>query len=154
MAELDDLAGRLREARDRLHEQPVSDSHEPGPPDPRTGERWDRFNVLGHTAEMLPFWSAEIGKAVTTGARMGREPGSSSRLEGIESGRLIGEPALRERIDAGVDSAVGLLAGLQPGVLENEIETYSLGRVTVRHALEHYLVGHFEDHVRQLGELG
>jgi hypothetical protein len=153
MAELEQMAARLEAARDRLHGVPVSDSHEPGPPDPQTGERWDRLNILGHTAEVLPFWSREIRKALDSGARMGREPGSSGRLEGIESGRLIGEPALRDRIDTGVTSALGLIGGLSPSDLEREVDTHGRGLITVRNALETFLVGHLEAHVAQLAEL-
>jgi hypothetical protein len=153
MAELEQMAARLEAARDRLHTVPVSDSHEPGPPDPKSGDRWDRFNVLGHTAEVLPFWSKEIRKALDTGARMGREPGSSGRLEGIESGRLIGEPALRERIDQGVASVLALLKGMSHSDLDREIDAHGRGVITVRVALETFLVGHLEDHVAQLAEL-
>jgi hypothetical protein len=153
MAELEEMAARLEAARDRLHGVPMSESHEPGPPDPKTGDRWDRFNVLGHTAEVLPFWSREIRKALDTGARMGREPGSSGRLEGIESGRLIGEAALRDRIEQGVTSVLALVRGLSPSDLEREIDTHGRGLITVREALESFLVGHFEDHVAQLAEL-
>ncbi|HEY8680134.1 MAG TPA: hypothetical protein VIN01_03685 [Candidatus Dormibacteraeota bacterium] len=154
MAELEEMSARLGAARDRLHGVPISDSHEPGPADPKTGERWDRFNILGHTAEVLPFWSREIRKALDTGARLGREPGSSGRLDGIESGRLIGEPALRERIDQGVAAAQGLIGGLAPSDLEREVDTYNQGVITVRRALETFLVTHLEDHVAQLAELG
>ena len=150
MSQVEDFAARLRSTRERLHELPVSDSHEPGPPDPKTGERWDRFNILGHTAEILPFWSREIGRSLSTGSRLGREPGSMGRLEGIEGGRLLGENALRERIDAGVDAALALLGSLNDADLERQVETYAQGQVTVRHALETFVVGHFEAHVAQL----
>ena len=154
MAELEEMSARLAAARDRLHGVPISDSHEPGPPDPKTGERWDRFNILGHTAEVLPFWSKEIRKALDSNVRLGREPGSSGRLEGIESGRLIGEAALRDRIDQGVTEAQGLLGGLAPSDLEREVDTYNQGVMTVRRALETFIVTHLEDHVAQLAELG
>jgi hypothetical protein len=150
MSQVEDLAARLRSTRERLHELPVSDSHEPGSPDPKTGERWDRFNVLGHTAEILPFWSREIGRSLRSGSRLGREPGNMGRLEGIEGGRLLGEKALRERIDAGVNDALALLATLNDADLERQVETYAQGTVTVRHALETFVVGHFEAHVAQL----
>jgi hypothetical protein len=153
LAELDDFAARVRAARDRLRGVPVSDSHELGPADPKTGDRWDRFNVLGHTAEILPFWSRGVRAALDNGAKIGREPGSSTRIEGVESGRLIGEPGLRERIETGSESVLSLLTGLKPEDLEREIETYGQEKVTVRHALETFLVGHFEAHVAQLAEL-
>ncbi|HVD01421.1 MAG TPA: DinB family protein [Candidatus Dormibacteraeota bacterium] len=153
MSETDDMAARMRAARERLHGLPVTESHEPGPPDPTTGERWDRFNILGHTAEVLPFWSREIRKALDTGAKMGREPGSAGRLEGIESGRLFGEPVLRERIDAGTDQALALLATLSDADLDREVDTHGRGMITVRQALESFLVGHLEGHLAQLAEL-
>ena len=153
MAELEQMADRLEAARDRLRGLPSSDSHEPGPPDPKTGERWDRYNVLGHTAEMLPFWSAEIQRALDTGGPMGREPGSAGRLEGIESGRLIGEEPLRDRIEKGVSSALGLVRGMAAEDLDREIEALGRGTITVRFAVETFLVTHLEDHAAQLSEL-
>ena len=153
MAELDDLTERLRVARDRLGRLPLSESHELGPADPKSGERWDRFNVLGHTAEMLAFWPGQVRKALKTGARMGREPGNASRVEGIESGRLLGEPALRDRITNACEGVVALLAELRPEDLEREIDTYGQGTITVRHAVVYYLVGHLESHVEQLEQL-
>src|SRR4029077_13031829 len=134
MSQVEEFATRLRTTRERLLGLPVSESHEPGPPDPKTGERWDRFNVLGHTAEILPFWSREIGRALSSGSKLGREPGSMGRLEGIEGGRLLGERALRERIDAGVDAALAMLGSLNDDDLERQVETYAQGQVTVRHA--------------------
>lgn len=153
MAELETMLNRLTTARDRLRDVPLSDSHAPGPPDPRTGERWDRFNVLGHTAEMLPFWAREIRRALDSGGPMGREPGSSSRIEGIEAGRLIGEPALRQRIETGTEAALVLLRSLAEADLERELTTHGATTVTVRYALDYYLVGHLEAHVAQLAEL-
>jgi hypothetical protein len=150
MSQVEEFATRLSATRERLHRLPASDSHDPGPPDPSTGERWDRFNVLGHTAEILPFWSREIGRALSSGSKLGREPGSMGRLEGIEGGRLLGETMPRERIDAGVDAALALLAALTDADLERQVETYAQGQVTVRHALETFVVGHFEAHVAQL----
>jgi hypothetical protein len=153
MSDVDQMASRLRSTRERLQRLPLSKSHEPGPPDPKTGERWDRFNVLGHTAEVLPFWSRQIGRAVENGEKVGREPSSAGRLEGIEGGRLLGEAALRERIDAGVDAALALLASLKEADLDREVDTYNVGKIAVRQALENFIVGHFEAHVEQLESL-
>ncbi|GAC1657374.1 MAG: hypothetical protein NVS9B1_14960 [Candidatus Dormibacteraceae bacterium] len=151
--EIESIADRLRWARERLREVPVTDSHELGPPDEKTGERWDRFNVLGHCAEMLPFWSRAIGDAIAGDGSFGRPPGSAGRLEGIESGRLIGEVKLRDRIDAGVDTALALVARLDDATLDQMLNGTVRGPMTVREALEYYLVGHLEEHVGQLTSL-
>jgi len=153
MAELDQMAERMLAARERLRAAPLSDSHELGPPDPKSGDRWDRFNILGHTAEMLHFWSRELRSSLDGGTKLGREPGSSTRIEGIEAGRLLGEQALRDRIDTGVDATVGLLRGMAETDLDRELETWSQGVKSVRWCLEYFLVGHLEAHVEQLTAL-
>ena len=84
---------------------------------------------------------------------MGREPGSAGRLEGIESGRLLGEEALRDRIEKGVVSALGLVRGMAAEDLDREIEAHGRGTITVRFAVETFLVTHLEDHAAQLSEL-
>ena len=145
---------RVVAARDRLRAAPISTSHELGPPDPKTGERWDRFNVLGHTAEMLPYWSGQLDKCLKSGGEFGRAPGSAQRLEGIESGRLLGEPQLRERIETGAEALLGLIATLADADLDREVVHNTRGPMKLRDALETYLVGHFEEHCSQLAELG
>ena len=147
------IHGRVLAAREQLRAAPLSTSHELGAPDPKTGERWDRFNVLGHTAEMLPFWSRQLAETVATGAPFGRAAGSAQRLEGVESGRLIGEEQLRARIEAGSEDLLALLVTLKDADLEREIVHNSRGPMKLRDALETYLVGHFEEHCRQLAEL-
>ena len=78
---------RLVAAREQLRAVPQIGPGSPGPADPETGEQWDRANVLGHVAEMLPYWTAQ-GRTVLAGAdSFGRdEPGSWARREGIDGG--------------------------------------------------------------------
>ncbi len=149
MSEVDDLKQRVLAARERFQTLPVSESAEPGPPDPKTGERWDRYNVLGHMAEALPFWAVQLHRALG-GETIGRPPGSAGRVEGIESGRLLGEQVLRDRIAAGIEDILGLLDKLQPTELDRPIDHVSRGKIPLREALEIYLIGHLEEHVGQL----
>jgi len=152
--EVKTIHDRVGAARERLRGAPISTSHELGPPDPKTGERWDRFNVLGHTAEMLPYWSAQLAESVASGSTFGRPPGSAQRLEGIESGRLLGEEQLRERIEAGSEVLLAFVATLTDADLEREVVHNVRGPMKLRDALETYLVGHLEEHCTQLAELG
>lgn len=151
---LTSLRGRVLAARDRLREAPVSQSRDLGPPDPKSGERWDRFNVLGHTAEMLPYWSEQLAGSVASGAPFGRAPGSAQRLEGIEGGRLVGEPELRQRIEAGVDVLQKFLGALEDSDLDRVVVHNVRGPLRLEEALETYLVGHLEEHCSQLAKLG
>ena len=145
---------RVLAAREQLRAAPLSTSHGLGPPDPKTGERWDRFNVLGHTAEMLPYWSRQLAETVATGSPFGRAPGSAQRLEGIESGRLLGEEQLRMRIGAGSEVLLAFLVKLKDADLDREVVHNARGPMKLKDALETYLVGHFEEHCKQLAELG
>lgn len=150
--EVDEMRARLLSARERFRLLPVEQSHAVGPPDPETGERWDRHNVLGHMAEFLPFWSANLGHALE-GGELGREPGSSGRREGIDSGESIAEEELRRRIEDGCDAVAAFLAGVADADLGRRLKRVSGERMTLRKAIETYLVGHFEAHVEQLQEL-
>jgi hypothetical protein len=146
------LQARLLAARERLRLVPVIDSHAEGPPDPESGERWDRHQVLGHMAEFLPYWSANLGHALE-GGRIGREPGSTGRRDGIESGEAVAEEELRRRVEDGCDAAAAFLLGVADADLRKRPRTVSGGRITLRRAIENYLVGHLEAHVAQLEEV-
>jgi hypothetical protein len=50
----DGLKKRLLDAKAEFDRIPVSGPGRLGPPDPATGEQWNRANVLGHMAEILP----------------------------------------------------------------------------------------------------
>jgi len=130
---------------------------EPGPPDERTGERWDRGNVLGHVAEMLPFWTAQLREALGGATSLGRDDaGIAQRRQAIATGRDLGEEELIARINAGLTGLLGLLAELTEDDLDGKLTYYSASgvrEVDLRYPLEELLVGHVEAHLRQLSEL-
>src|SRR5207247_10177069 len=77
--EIDGMRRRVVVARARLRALlPAAADREP-PVDPQTGERWDRFNILGHMSEFPAFWSAELAAAIESGGEFGRRPGSTRR---------------------------------------------------------------------------
>jgi hypothetical protein len=139
-------------ARDRLRTLPPAPAV-PGPVDPETGEAWDRLNVLGHLAEVLPFWTAQLRGALR-GEKFGRdEAGRQRRREGIDAGAKRTEAALRLQIDRGCGRLLGLLERLEDADLGRPLETVRGERQTVREAMEQVLVGHLEEHVEQLRSL-
>src|SRR5437870_3742108 len=58
--ELANLRQRLDAAYARLRETPATGPGVYGAPDPESGERWNAGNVLGHVAELLPFWVDQV----------------------------------------------------------------------------------------------
>ncbi len=157
--EIESYRRRVEAARRDVAALPRVGWGEPGPPDEQTGERWDRGNVLGHTAEMLPLWTAQVRAVVVEGRTViGRdEEGYARRRRGIDEGRGEGEEELLRQIDAGLEDLLALLASLRSDDLDRVV-TY--GRpdgereVDLRYALEELLIGHVEGHLRQLRELG
>lgn len=154
MDELETMKQRVTAVRARLAAMPATGSARPGPPDPKTGERWDRYNVLGHVAEILPYWIGELTIAMSDGVPIGRQAGSAERQAGIVGGRAVGETKLREQVDSGLADLVRFLDRLSPGDLDRTITMRNQGERPMRWAVENLLVGHVEGHCAQLTELG
>jgi DinB family protein len=151
-SELDDYRGRVLGARDRLRSLPALGAGATGPEDPQTGEAWDRLNVLGHVAEMLPFWVTQLRRGLR-GEPYGRtEEGRRRRRAGIDARGE--EKAVRLKIDRGCGRLLALLDRLDDRDLERQLTTVSGESVKVRDALEGQLVGHLEEHLAQLSDLG
>ena len=149
--ELDDLRARVLAARDRLRSLPFGAALQVGPEDPETGEAWDRLNVLGHLAEMLPFWVTQLRRGLR-GEPYGRgEEGYRQRRAGID---MRGEErALRLRVDRGCARLLALLDRLDERDLDRELKALPGRPTKVRDALEGQLVGHLEAHLEQLVQL-
>lgn len=157
MGEIEGFRQRVEAARHAYAALPRQGWGEPGPEDARTGERWDRGNVLGHVAEMLPFWTVQV-RAVLDGAQaMGRdEVGVARRRMGIDSGREVGEDGLLERIDADMTDLLALVAAMRDSDLDRRLVMRSSdgeSQMNLRRALDDLLVGHLEEHLEQLRSL-
>jgi hypothetical protein len=150
--DIEALRRRATAVRERFKALPVSGPDRQGPPDPKSGERWDRYNILGHVAEILPFWVAQLEVAMD-GQPFGRVPGSTERQQAVEGGRAVGEAKLRERIDSGFGGLLRLMDRVEPSDLERRVTMRGRGEETVGWAMENLLVGHAEEHCDQLTEL-
>jgi len=155
VGDIDGLRERVEAARRDYAELAMEGWGEPGPVDEGTGERWDRGNVLGHVAEMLPFWTGQIHAVLDgTQGEMGRDPvGTAQRRMGIDSGREAGAEGLLARIDAGMAGLLALLAGLTDADLARRVTHRSSEgqhEVELRFELEQVLIGHLEEHLGQL----
>ncbi|HUZ87903.1 MAG TPA: DinB family protein [Candidatus Baltobacterales bacterium] len=152
MDDIEALRRRTKQARERFRALPASAPDRQGPPDPKSGERWDRYNILGHVAEVLPFWVAQLEIAMD-GEPFGRLPGSTERQRAVDQGRDVGETALRERIDSGFEALQRFLDRLESSDLDHKVTMRGRGEETVGWAMENLLVGHAEEHCNQLTEL-
>ncbi len=153
MDDIEALRRRTTAVRERFRALPRSGPDRLGSPDPKSGDRWDRYNVMGHVAEVLPFWVAQLEVAME-GQPLGRQPGSTDRQQAVDGGRQVGENVLRGRIDSGFEGLLRFIDRLEPVDLDRRVTMSGRGEETVGWAMENLLVGHAEEHCDQLTELG
>jgi hypothetical protein len=105
-------AGRIRAAAPLLSDQVLTD------PDPDTGERWDRRQVLAHVAEMLPYWVQQV-ELVAAGDQVpfGRARTDPGRVGAIERDRREDASRLLDRVDQGLGEVLALLDRLDDDAL-------------------------------------
>lgn len=157
MNRIDQFHQRLRAARERLHRIPATGPGELGAPDPATGERWHRGNVLGHVAEFVPFWAGQAHAVLAGAAVMGRDqPGVERRRHGIDEGAVMSENELRYQIEFGLDELDRLLREVTVEDLERPVvyrSRHGEEATTLGAMLDQLLVGHLEEHFDQLESL-
>lgn len=157
MSDLDDYKRRVTAAQQAWASVPLLGLGVLGPPDPETGERWDRGHVMAHVAEMIPFWTGQIRAVVAGAPTIGRgEEGSARREQGIQAGHDEPEAELHRRIDDGLSGLSSLLGELDEPDLDRRA-SFMTGEgdreVDVRFALNRVLIGHLEGHLQQLREI-
>jgi hypothetical protein len=143
-------AGRIRASAAVLPDDALTD------PDPASGERWDRGQVLAHVAEMLPYWvrQAETVANGNDGVLFGRVKTDPDRVEAIERDRRDDLLVLLGRMDQGVAGVLALLDRLDAAALARTGTHQTLGRMTVAEIVEEFLVRHLEEHADQLAHPG
>ncbi len=123
-------------------------------PDPETGERWDRGQVLAHVAEILPYWTRQAELVVERGGGVpfGRVKSDPERIAVIARDRHDDPARLLERMDQGVRDMVALLDRLDDEALARTGTHERLGEMTVAGIIDRFLVEHLEEHADQLEE--
>jgi hypothetical protein len=138
-------AARIRAAAPLLPDEALTD------PDPDTGERWDRRQVLAHVAEMLPYWVEQVELVVAGDqAPFGRSRSDPRRVAAIERDRREDPARLLDRVDDGVGVVLALLGRLDDDALARSGRHQVLGEMTAAAIVDRFLVDHLEEHADQL----
>jgi len=138
-------AGRIRATAPLLPDQALTD------PDPDTGERWDRRQVLAHVAEMLPYWAEQVELAAAGDeVSFGRVSSNPERIGAIERDRREDPSRLLDRVDDGLGVVLALLERLDDDALAHRGRHQVLGEMTVAAIVDRFLVDHLEEHADQL----
>jgi hypothetical protein len=147
---LADLEVRLRDLSRRRLEGTTE-------PDPTTGERWDAGQVWAHLGELIPYWIAQCERVLATESAdpvpFGRTKSNPERLEAIERDRNRGATTLWHDVREDLNDLRALVAGVSPRGWQVRGTHPTLGVMTVSRIVEHFLVGHIEEHAAQLESL-
>jgi hypothetical protein len=157
MSDLESYRRRTREAGAAFAALPLVGRGDLGPPDEKTGERWDRSNVFGHVAEMLPYWTVQVREVMGGATQIGRdEAGALRRREAIDSGPAAPEEELRREIERGVEGLDRLLDEMREEDLDRTVLFIAQSgnrEIQLREVLDILLIGHLEAHIDQLSQL-
>ena len=162
-AAVDELLDRLETAAaglEKLRDRVVA--REPWPLSEDYGTEpesdWGPKEVLAHVAEMLPYWLRQVDDIVAAPAAdgppaFGRVATDANRLARIGADRALPAGELLDRAAEGAEAVRGRLGGLSSADLARAGLHARLGEMTVPAIVERFIVGHFEEHVRQLDEV-
>ena len=140
----------MRDAVERREPWPLSQAYGAEPE-----SDWGPKEVLAHVAEMAPYWLSQIemilaspsAPAAVPFGRIATDPG---RLERIGQDRTLPAGELFERIDRSLADVAARLRRLDPADRARLGAHVRLGEMPVEAIVERFVVGHAEDHVRQL----
>ncbi|HEX5012908.1 MAG TPA: DinB family protein [Candidatus Limnocylindrales bacterium] len=160
---IDELADRLATAAagiEALH--PAVAAGEPWPLSDDYGTEpesaWGPKEVLAHVAEMLPYWLGQVETILASPSGAGPPPfgrvaTDEKRLYRIGADRRLPASELVDQIGESAATVRARLLALMPAELERSAVHPRLGEMTVPAIYERFIIGHLEEHVRQLGEV-
>src|SRR5262245_15565520 len=147
-ADMETLRGRVV-AREPW---PLSDDYGTEPE-----SHWGPKEVLAHVAEMVPFWLDQIegilgAPAAGEAPPFGRVSTDPNRLARIGADRALPADELFDRVATGAAAVERRAGEWTPAELGRSGMHSRLGEMTVPAIVERFIVGHLEEHVRQLDE--
>jgi DinB superfamily len=128
-------------------------------PDPATGEQWDAGQAWAHVAEFVPYWQNEMRRVIAAAARgeepvpFGRTSADEGRVGAIEAGRHQPPAEQMARLSAALSELRTYLVGLTADQWAARGDHSRLGELTVAQIVERFVVGHLEEHAKQLEKL-
>ncbi len=115
--------------------------------------RWGPGEVLSHLAEMAPYWLGEIERVLAGHPEpvpFGRIASDPVRIALVERDRSVPPRELYDRIGGDLQRFVQRWRALSAADLARRGLHPTRGEFTVAAMPDRFIVGHLEDHVRQL----
>ncbi len=128
-------------------------------PDTPSGERWDAGQVWAHLAEFPAYWIGQVRRILDTDpaadpVAFGRTKSDEARIAAIARDRGRPVTDLHHVVGNGVAAVEVLLRAMDDGDWWRRGLHPSLGAMDMNAIMEEFLVGHLEQHARQLDGLG
>ena len=126
--------------------------------DERTGERWEWGQVWAHLAEFPSYWMDRIREVLEADPSgdprpFGRVSTDPDRVGAIERDRATPVDQLMARVRERLVALGALLGAMSPEDWARTVRHSTLGTMDMPRVFEVFLVGHIEDHARQLESL-
>ena len=115
-------------------------------------DEWSALQVLGHMAEMIPYWVSHCRTLIAAHEppHFGRMPEAPERLAAVDPGALKQPGALVSLLEAEIKAAAKTLRQLTPAERRKTGIHVKRGKMTVDEILEQLIVAHAEDHLVQV----
>lgn len=116
------------------------------------GDEWTVMRVLGHTAEILPYWTRQaqhVAGRPENGQPFGRTHDDPDRIAAVESyaNQTLDEALTRVR--AGLAECTSALRALPAGSWSRTATHSRRGEMTVEQIVDQFIVEHVEEHREQ-----
>ncbi|MEY2418978.1 MAG: hypothetical protein QOG90_1658 [Actinomycetota bacterium] len=144
---------RLDAVAARLHSLAQRDLHGLTSPDEKTGEQWEAGQVWAHLAEFGDYWLGELEKVLAGATEFGRVKTDPERIAAIERDRNQPLPALVERVDGAIARLRARLVAMTDDDWKKSSHHSTLGDLSIDDQMQHFHVGHYEEHADQLESL-
>jgi histidinol-phosphate aminotransferase len=146
---------RLEDAETTIVEE-AGRSHEGlTEPDPGAEERWDDGQVWGHLAEFGAYWLHQLDSVIDGQPQQpfGRTKADEDRKAAVAAGPRQPVEVHLETIRRAMDALRARLAELTAEDWEKAGTHSTLGVMTIADQLQHFHIGHYEEHAAQLAGL-
>ncbi len=119
---------------------------------PPGNDEWSALQVLGHVAEMIPYWLGHCRTLIAAHEppHFGRTPDAPERLAAVDPDALKQPEALVSLLEAEIQAAAKTLRQLTPAERRKTGIHVKRGMMTVDEILEQFIVAHAEDHLVQV----
>ena len=150
-----DWLRRLNSAEARLIEQAAKSHRGLTEPDPGGDERWEPGEVWGHLAEFGDYWLVELDRVLEGQPKQpfGRTKADEARRAAVAAGPRSAVAEHLDRCRRAIDRLRARLCELTTTDWAKVGTHSTLGEMDIAKQLQHFHIGHYEEHLDQLDQL-